>query len=118
MLLGELRGEQKEHEERNDVKWNRLNEKLYIRLLDVNANGRKENRIYVFILRFIYLLCALRHNILAVETKCSVEPCYYFHHCFACSMIHEISTNSVKTSFLPYSSVGSQNREKVYLARF
>ena len=54
MLLGELRGEQKEHEERNDVKWNRLNEKLYVRLLDVNAKRRKENRIYVFILNFIY----------------------------------------------------------------
>ena len=61
MLLGELRGEQKEHEERNDVKWNRLNEKLYVRLLDVNAKRRKENRIYEFILSFIYFQCALRH---------------------------------------------------------
>ena len=42
MLLGELRGEQKEHEERNDVKWNRLNEELYVKLLDVNAKRRKE----------------------------------------------------------------------------
>ena len=61
MLLGELQGEQKEHEERNDVKWNRLNEKLYVRLLDVNAKRRKENRIYEFILSFIYFQCALRH---------------------------------------------------------
>ena len=70
MLLGELRGEQKEHEERNDVKWNRLNEKLYVRLLDVNAKRRKENRIYEFILSFIYFQCALRHiNILNLKIK-------------------------------------------------
>ena len=62
MLLGELRGEQKEHEERNDVKWNRLKEKLYVRLLDVNAKRRKENRIYEFILSFIYFQCALRYT--------------------------------------------------------
>ena len=62
MLLGELRGEQKAHEERNDVKWNRLNEKLYVRLLDVNSKRRKENKIYVFILSFIYFQCTLRHN--------------------------------------------------------
>ena len=70
MLLGELRGEQKEHEERNDVKWNRLNEKLYVRLLDVNAKRRKENRIYEFILSFIYFQCALRH-IVNVNAMCS-----------------------------------------------
>ena len=66
MLLGELRGEQKEHEERNDVKWNRLNEKLYVRLLDVNAKRRKENRIYEFILSFIYFQCALRHTAIQI----------------------------------------------------
>ena len=70
MLLGELQGEQKEHEERNDVKWNRLNEKLYVRLLDVNAKRRKENRIYKFILSFIYFQCALRHTSFAAETHC------------------------------------------------
>ena len=62
ILLGELRREEKEHGERNDVKWNRLNEELYVRLLDVNAKRRKENRIYVFILSFNYLQCALRHS--------------------------------------------------------
>ena len=80
MLLGELRGEQKEHEERNNVRWNRLNEKLYVRLLDVNAKRRKENRIYVFILSFIYFQCALRHTAFFVDLKtlnlCS--PLYFF----------------------------------------
>ena len=51
----------KRQEERNDVKWNRLNEKLYVRLLNVNAKRRKENRIHEFILSFIYFQCALRH---------------------------------------------------------
>ena len=85
MLLGELRGEQKEHGERNDVKWNRLNEKLYVRSWDVNAKRRKENRIYVFILSFIYFQCALRHtrnyqhlvNLPQVKTECGRKGFYY-----------------------------------------
>ena len=40
----------------------RLNENLYVRLLDVNAKRRKENRIYVFILSFNCLQCAPRHT--------------------------------------------------------
>ena len=39
-----------------------VNEKLYVRLLDVNAKLRKENKIYMFILSFYYLHCALRHT--------------------------------------------------------
>ena len=60
MLLGELRGEQKEHEERNDVKWNRLNEKLYVRLLDVNAKRRKENNLRVY---FEFHLLSMRASL-------------------------------------------------------
>ena len=38
-----------------------MSKKLYVRLLDVNAKRRKENRIYVFTLSFNCLQCALRH---------------------------------------------------------
>ena len=39
MLLSELRGRTKRTKRaRSDVKWNRLNKKLYVRLLDVNVN--------------------------------------------------------------------------------